>query len=180
MYQAIVVEVRELFLCASCSFFANFLFDGCAIADGCTIELQSNQYKYIFNMSRQNSHELTLLECFSVPEAGEYSVSVYEIQHGGTVEHKVWNPPQVTIDEDNTEEPIVREGQGIYSIHVFIIDTISEGAVTGLTVLLVLSLTLAGVIVAILTVTFFIMKRRRTLQNTDNGIYSTLLQWHII
>ena len=111
MYQAIVVAVSELFICASCSFFANFLFNGCAIADGCTIELQSNQYKYIFNMSRQNSHELTLLECFSVPEAGVYSVSVYEIQHDGTIGHKVWSLPKITIGE---EESIARETQGIH------------------------------------------------------------------
>ena len=113
MYQAIVVAVSELFICASCSFFADFLFNGCAIADGCTIELQSNQYKYIFNMSRQNGHELTLLECFSVPESGVYSVSVYEIQHGGTVGHKVQNLPQITIGEDSTEEQISGEAQGI-------------------------------------------------------------------
>ena len=41
---------------------------------------------------------------------------------------------------------------------------------TGLAVLL--SLTLAGVIVAILTVIIFIMKRRMS-QNTDNGINGT-------
>ena len=43
---------------------------------------------------------------------------------------------------------------------------ITEGAVTGLAV--GLSLTLAGVIVAILTVTIFIMKRRMS-QNTDDA-----------
>ena len=64
-------------------------------------------------MSLKCSHELTLLECFSVPEADVYSVSVYEIQHGGTVGHKVWNLPQITIDEDSTEESIAGEGQGI-------------------------------------------------------------------
>ena len=114
MYQAIVVAISEQFICASCSFFANFLFDGCAIADGCTIELQSNQHKFIFNMSRKNSHELTLLECFSVPEAGVYSLSVYEIQGGGTVGHKIWSLPQITVDEDSTEEPIAGESQGIH------------------------------------------------------------------
>ena len=52
-------------------------------------------------------------------------------------------------------------------------DTITdlERAVTGLAVML--SLTLAGLIVAILTVIIFIMNKRRILQNTDNG---TLLQ----
>ena len=57
--------------------------------------------------------------------------------------------------------------------------TITERAVTGLAV--VLGLTLAGVIVAIPIVIVFIMKRRRTSQNTENtftplnGIYGTLL-----
>ena len=62
---------------------------------------------------------------------------------------------------------------------MYITDTITERVVTGLAV--VLSLTLAGVIVALLAMIIFIMKRRRTSQNTDieftsNGIYSTLLQ----
>ena len=64
-------------------------------------------------MSRQNSHELTLLECFSVPKAGVYSVAVYEIQHGGIVGHKIWSLPQITV-EDSTEESIAGEAQGIY------------------------------------------------------------------
>ena len=84
------------------------------------MELHNDKNRFVFNMSRKNSHELTLLECFSVPEAGVYSVSVYEIQHGGTVGHKVWNLPQVTIGEDSTEEQIEGESQGIYttSVHV--------------------------------------------------------------
>ena len=45
-------------------------------------------------------------------------------------------------------------------------NSITEGAVTGLSV--VLTLTLVGVIVAILTVTIFILKRRMS-QNTDNA-----------
>ena len=57
-------------------------------------------------------------------------------------------------------------------------DTVTdlERAVTGLAVML--SLTLTGVIVAVLTVIIFIMKRRRTSQNTDNGIYNTLLLYN--
>ena len=62
---------------------------------------------------------ITLLECFSAPEAGVYRVSVYEIQHGGTVGHKVWNLLQIIIGKNSTEESIAGEGQGIYSIHVF-------------------------------------------------------------
>ena len=42
-----------------------------------------------------------------------------------------------------------------------------------------LSLTLAGVIVAILTVTIFNMKRRMSQNTNNNGIYSTLLHCHM-
>ena len=48
--------------------------------------------------------------------------------------------------------------------------TITERAVTGLAV--VLGLTLAGVIVAILAVAIFIMKRRMS-QNTDNAFIAS-------
>ena len=37
---------------------------------------------------------------------------MYEIQHGGTVGHKVWNLPQITIGEDNTEESVAGDTQG--------------------------------------------------------------------
>ena len=83
---------------------------------GCAIELHNDKNRFVFNISHKKSHDLTLLECFSVPEAGVYSVSVYEIQHGGTVGHKVWILLQITIDEDNTEEPIAGETQGILCI----------------------------------------------------------------
>ena len=106
MYQAIVEAVgdHELFesvICASCSFFADSFTDGCAIADGCTIELQSNQYKYIFNMSRLYSHESALLECFSVPQPGVYSVAVYEVWLSQVKTHKsrYLVLPNVTIEE---------------------------------------------------------------------------------
>ena len=104
MYQAIVEVLTELFesvICASCSFFADSFTDGCAIADGCTIELQSNQYKFVFNMSRQNSHESALLECFSVPQPGVYSVSVYEVWIGQVKTYKSKYPvlPNITIGE---------------------------------------------------------------------------------
>ena len=77
------------------------------------MELHNDKNRFVFNMSLKNNHELTLLECFSVPEAGVYSVSVYEIQHGGTVGHKVWNLPQITTGEDNTEESVAEETPGI-------------------------------------------------------------------
>ena len=48
-------------------------------------------------MSRQSSNELELLECFLVPEAGRFSVYVYEIQLGGVMEHTKKELPNVTI-----------------------------------------------------------------------------------
>ena len=94
IYQAVVEAVSELFICASCSLFPD------SIADGCTIELQSNQYKFVFNMSRQTSHESSLLECFSVPQPGVYSVSVCEIWFGQVQTHKsrYLILPNVTIE----------------------------------------------------------------------------------
>ena len=94
IYQAVVEAVGELFICASCSFFTD------SLADGCAIELQSNQYKFVFNMSRQNSRESSLLECFSVPQPGVYSVSVCEIWFGQVETHKnrYLVLPNVTIE----------------------------------------------------------------------------------
>ena len=97
MYQAIVEAVSELFesviICASCSFFTD------SISDGCTIQLRSNQYKFVFNMSRQTSHESSLLECFSVPLPGVYSVSVCDIFFGQVKTHisRYLTLPNITI-----------------------------------------------------------------------------------
>ena len=98
MYEAIVEAVNKLFesvICASCSFFAD------SHANGCTIELQNNQYKFVFIMSRQTSHASSLLECFSVPQPGVYSVSVYEVWLGQVETHKsrYLILPNVTIEE---------------------------------------------------------------------------------
>ena len=54
---------------------------------------------FAFNMSRQSSNELELLECFLVPEAGRFSVHVYEIQLGGVMEHTKKELPNVTITD---------------------------------------------------------------------------------
>ena len=51
-------------------------------------------------MSRQSSEDLTLSECFPVPEAGVFSVSVYEVQLDGTVGHEVFRLPNVTTQSD--------------------------------------------------------------------------------
>ena len=76
-------------ICASCSFTND------STARGCTVELQNDEFTFVFNMSRQSSEELTLLECFPVPEAGAFSVFVYEIEHDGRVGQMIWRLPHV-------------------------------------------------------------------------------------
>ena len=44
--------------------------------------------------------------------------NLLEIQHGGTVGHKVQNLPEIIIGEDNTEEQIGGEGQGIHYLMI--------------------------------------------------------------
>ena len=86
-----VSELFESGICASCSFITH------SCSDGCAIQLQSNKYKFVFNMSRQNSHESALLECFSVPQAGVYSVVVYEIWLGQVNKSRYLVLPNITI-----------------------------------------------------------------------------------
>ena len=78
-------------ICAFCTFFID------STAEGCAIKLQNKKHTFAFNMSRQSSNELELLECFLVSEAGRFSVYVYEIQLGGVMEHTKKELPNVTI-----------------------------------------------------------------------------------
>ena len=89
-------------VCAACTFTND------STARGCTIELHNDEYMFVFNMSRQN--KLALLECIPVPEAGVFSVSVYEVLQDGSMGHKVWRLPDVTISAENTSLS-VRKGK---------------------------------------------------------------------
>ena len=89
-------------VCAACS------FTNGSTARSCTIELQNDEYMFVFTMSRDSKQ--TLLECFPVPEAGVFSVSVYEVLQDGSVGQKVWRLPDVTISAENTSQS-VREGK---------------------------------------------------------------------
>ena len=92
MYEAIVEPLSdESGICASCSFTND------STARGCTVELLNDEFTFVFNMSRQSSEDP---ECFPVLEAGVFNVSVYEVQHDGTVGHKVFRLPNVTIQSD--------------------------------------------------------------------------------
>ena len=88
--QWMIFQNLEL-VCASCSFTND------STARGCTVELQNDEFTFVFNMSLESSEELTLLECFPVPEAGVFSVSVYEVQHDGMVGHRVWRLPDIDV-----------------------------------------------------------------------------------
>ena len=46
--------------------------------------MQSNKHVFVFKATQNN---MALLECVSVQEAGEYSVSVHEIHDGVVQEH---------------------------------------------------------------------------------------------
>ena len=99
LYQAIVKTVSEQSgpgICASCSFLSD------STAEGCAIELQNEAHAFFFNMTRNytTSEELVILECFSVPQAGVFSVYVYEIQCGGVVGHRSWRLPEVVTEAE--------------------------------------------------------------------------------
>ena len=103
LIHAVVTTVSDLSgpgVCASCSFTDD------SIAEGCAVKLQNEEYMFIFNMSRQNNKETGLLECFSVPEAGVFTVYVYEIQINGMVGYKVWRLPDVTTGNGGAKESV--------------------------------------------------------------------------
>ena len=86
IFEAAVEVISELLkpgICLSCSFFSD------STAGGCTIKMENDKHVFAFNTTRSNNNDdnLVLLECFSVPEGGEYSVSVHEIHYGVVQEH---------------------------------------------------------------------------------------------
>ena len=76
-------ELSKTVMCFSCAFLAD------STADGCAVTMKNNKHVFVFNVTRTNNSDdnLVLLECFSVPEGGEYSVSVHEIHYGVVQEH---------------------------------------------------------------------------------------------
>ena len=90
---SMVDDISKPQMCASCS------FTNGSTARGCAVELQNDEFTFIFNMSRQSSEELNLLllECFPVLEAGVFNVSVYEVHHDGMVGHRVWRLPDINV-----------------------------------------------------------------------------------
>ena len=60
-------------VCVSCSFPSD------STAEGCAIQLQNDEHTFSFNLSRQAHEEL------EVPEAGVFSVLLYEVELGGAI-----------------------------------------------------------------------------------------------
>ena len=52
--------------------------------------MENEKHVFVFNATRSNNNDdnLVLLECFSVPEGGEYGVSVHEI-HNSVVQNHI-------------------------------------------------------------------------------------------
>ena len=95
-------SLRDLVICAYCSFTAG------SEAEGCAVELESEAHTHLFNMSRSTSGggELSesVLDCFTVGVAGGYSVHVYEIQCNGELGHRSRELSDVTIKEQTMDE----------------------------------------------------------------------------
>ena len=68
-------------------------------SEGCSVKLQNDIHTFVFNITRHDNNSLVLLECFSVPEAGDYSVYVYEIQNGGIIEYTSQQIDNIVISE---------------------------------------------------------------------------------
>ena len=103
LYKTTVEAVSDVCgICASCSF-TDF-----STARGCTVELQNDEFTFVFNMSRQSSEELTLLECFPVPEAGLFSVFVYEVQYDGMMGQMIGRLPHVFTVNKTAESGMIK------------------------------------------------------------------------
>ena len=99
MYDAVVKSIdKKQELCLSCAFLIFPILESFA-ADGCSLKLQSESHTFVFNITRHNDKDLVLLECFSVPEPGEYSVHVYEIHNGNINEYTSRKLENIVISE---------------------------------------------------------------------------------
>ena len=96
IFEAAVEVISELLqpgICLSCSFSSD------STADGCTVKMENEKHVFVFNATRSNNNDdnLVLLECFSVPEGGEYSVSVHEIHYQVVQEHACTQVNNITV-----------------------------------------------------------------------------------
>ena len=75
------------------------VFENYTDAEGCSVKLQNDIHTFVFNITYHDNNSLVLLECFSVQEAGEYSVHVYEIQNGDVMEYTSQQLDNIVISE---------------------------------------------------------------------------------
>ena len=66
-------------------------------ADGCSVKLQNDMYTFVYNVTHHDNNSLVLLECFSVQEAGEYSIHVYEIHNGEIMDYTSKQLDNITV-----------------------------------------------------------------------------------
>ena len=61
--------------------------------------MENDKHVFVFNATRSNNNDdnLALLECFSVPEGGEYSVGVHEIHYQVVQEHVSTQVSNITV-----------------------------------------------------------------------------------
>ena len=71
-------------------------------AEGCSVKLQSDMHTFFFNITQHDESSVVLLDCFSVQEAGEYSVHVYEIQNGEIMEYPSQKLENIVISKSES------------------------------------------------------------------------------
>ena len=82
-----------------------------SLAEGCAVEMKNlvSNHTYFFNMSLNSSKqamESSSLNCYTIPETGEYTVCVYEIQYGGVLGHNCWMLSNVTVEKETANTPV--------------------------------------------------------------------------
>ena len=67
--------------------------------------MENNKHVFVFSATRKNDNDdkPVLLECFPVPEAGEYSASVHEIHYGVVQEHVSTQVNNVTVSFEKSK-----------------------------------------------------------------------------
>ena len=76
------------------------------MAEGCAVEMKNSvsNHTYFFNVFLSSNEQAmdSTLNCFTIPETGEYTMCVHEIQSGGMVGENCWMLSNVTVEEPAT------------------------------------------------------------------------------
>lgn len=137
-------------------------------AKGCVVKLSSDQVTLSFNVSRQSKNDVVLQECFEVSQSGSYHVLVSEIQPDGSEGYHTLELPPITVvlDSDTTAEQI-NGGFNLTHVAIMLYFLTGTSTVTGLSA--VLSLTLLGLIIAVLIAFILYFKRRLAIRSKTSG-----------